>query len=405
MVCRTLLASSLRKKKYYKEAIRIEVKPSGAPSNSKEAWQKELLQWDPISSGEDDLLLDDLAKSFSSSYNASNTTKAIDFASVIDSIPSHGFQVKDLLSAKNSVHSFSDNNDNFLPVTEEVNKSTSVLKNLNELPTMLDVCPEAEEELYDPIRHQASSIENLTPKSFRSEHPKAFKLVDEEREAPTSKTKSELESVNYSDENCTHLEANAQEYRSDRCISSSALDDVIPDKNEKTDTSLADAKLQEAQNSDCELKSLNGSMEVDFPTPVYVKHMNESGSYANSNAQIDKMLDTLLKEDTKIGELTVMEMDNSVPENLTGDEQCNKHESEIAELGEMPQQTSHQIQIEDDSSIATHTTEVIVEDLKHAIVCTGSHQFARIQSVSGTLPLTYSFVCFLDYISLCDLAI
>ncbi|XP_068644292.1 protein GAMETOPHYTE DEFECTIVE 1-like isoform X2 [Aristolochia californica] len=55
--CRSLLVRSLLKKQYYKEAIKVERVSDGGPLLSK--------KWDPISSGEGDLSLDDIAKSFS----------------------------------------------------------------------------------------------------------------------------------------------------------------------------------------------------------------------------------------------------------------------------------------------------------------------------------------------------
>ncbi|KAA8543971.1 hypothetical protein F0562_021852 [Nyssa sinensis] len=96
--CRSLIANALRKKRYHKGAIRVELVSSGEQFDSKEPWFGDWLKWDPISSGEGDLLLDDMAKSFCASSKVSKTVKAIDFASVVDSLPSHGLQVKDFLS-------------------------------------------------------------------------------------------------------------------------------------------------------------------------------------------------------------------------------------------------------------------------------------------------------------------
>ncbi|XP_058208285.1 protein GAMETOPHYTE DEFECTIVE 1 [Rhododendron vialii] len=96
--CRSLIANATRKKQFYKEAIRVEVIPSGEQLDSKESCLSDWLKWDPISSGEGDLLLDDMAKSFSASSKVSKTVKAIDFAAVVDSLPSRGLQVCDLKS-------------------------------------------------------------------------------------------------------------------------------------------------------------------------------------------------------------------------------------------------------------------------------------------------------------------
>lgn len=98
MECRSLIANALRKKQFYKEAIRVEVISSSGQCDSKEPGFDDWLKWDPISSGEGDLLLDEMAKSFSASNKASNNVKAIDFASVVESLQSHGLQIKDMVS-------------------------------------------------------------------------------------------------------------------------------------------------------------------------------------------------------------------------------------------------------------------------------------------------------------------
>ena len=97
-VCRTLIANALRKKQFFKDAIRVEAIPSGVQLDFKKTLASDWFKCDPISSGEGDLLLEDMVKSFSASSKVSKTIKAIDFASVIKSMPSHGFQVKPLIS-------------------------------------------------------------------------------------------------------------------------------------------------------------------------------------------------------------------------------------------------------------------------------------------------------------------
>ena len=93
MFYRSLITNALRKKHYYKEAIRVEAISSGEEHDSKEPCFSDWLKWDPISSGEGDLLLDDMARSFSTSAKVSKTVKPIDFASLVDSFPSCGLQV------------------------------------------------------------------------------------------------------------------------------------------------------------------------------------------------------------------------------------------------------------------------------------------------------------------------
>ncbi|KAL4587622.1 hypothetical protein LXL04_000494 [Taraxacum kok-saghyz] len=94
--CRSLLENGIRKKKFYKEAIRVELITSDIEGDGFDDW----LKWDPISSGEGDLQLDDMAKSFADSNKESKTMKPIDFASIIAELPSHGLQIKDMVPSK-----------------------------------------------------------------------------------------------------------------------------------------------------------------------------------------------------------------------------------------------------------------------------------------------------------------
>ena len=82
--CRLLLANALRKRQFYKEAIRVEVMPAGAQIGPNEPWVVDDVDWDPISTGEGDVCLDDMAKSFANSGKVSQTVKAIDFAPIVN---------------------------------------------------------------------------------------------------------------------------------------------------------------------------------------------------------------------------------------------------------------------------------------------------------------------------------
>ncbi|MED6189992.1 hypothetical protein PIB30_101386 [Stylosanthes scabra] len=119
-ISRNLLVKALRKKRFYKSAIRVERLSLNAKSNSEEDLREELLKWDPLSS-EGDIPLNDWAKCFSSSsFKASKKAKSIDFTALVDSMPSHGFQVKDFLPVNDA--------STVIPVGE----STPVLNNSTE---------------------------------------------------------------------------------------------------------------------------------------------------------------------------------------------------------------------------------------------------------------------------------
>ncbi|XP_023532173.1 uncharacterized protein LOC111794415 isoform X2 [Cucurbita pepo subsp. pepo] len=106
--CRNLIANALKRKQFYKETIRVERISSDDKLDSNDPWSVDLFKWDPISSGEGDLLLDDIAKSFAAS-NTSKIVKAIDFTSVIDNMPPQGFLVKNVISGSEAKVSLNDN--------------------------------------------------------------------------------------------------------------------------------------------------------------------------------------------------------------------------------------------------------------------------------------------------------
>ncbi|KAL8496800.1 hypothetical protein ACS0TY_020468 [Phlomoides rotata] len=95
--CRFLLANVLRKKHFYKEAVKVEAIPSGEQVNPAKSAFNDWLNWDPISSGEGDLLLDDMEKSFSIPKTVKENVKSINFTSNMNGLPVHGLQIKDLI--------------------------------------------------------------------------------------------------------------------------------------------------------------------------------------------------------------------------------------------------------------------------------------------------------------------
>ncbi|KAJ8751298.1 hypothetical protein K2173_016480 [Erythroxylum novogranatense] len=87
--CRNLVTNALKKKNFYKEAIRVELVPSNKMSDSEDPSSADWLKWDPISSGEGDLLLDDMARAFSETTQSTETVKVVDFTPTIDNLPSN----------------------------------------------------------------------------------------------------------------------------------------------------------------------------------------------------------------------------------------------------------------------------------------------------------------------------
>lgn len=98
---RNMIAKVLKKKRFHKEAVRVEVLSSSGTFSLEQPLSGDCMKWDPLSSGEGDMLLDDLAKAFdATSAMTHKSSKAIDFASVLDGLPSHGFRVKDIVGTE-----------------------------------------------------------------------------------------------------------------------------------------------------------------------------------------------------------------------------------------------------------------------------------------------------------------
>ncbi|KAK9094645.1 hypothetical protein Scep_026114 [Stephania cephalantha] len=95
--CRPLIATALRKKQFYKETIKVEKISYAVQKESEEPWFVDVHNWDPISSNEGDILLDDIAK-LCSTTSKLKTTNAIDFASISQEMESNGMQLNDWLS-------------------------------------------------------------------------------------------------------------------------------------------------------------------------------------------------------------------------------------------------------------------------------------------------------------------
>ncbi|CAA7032130.1 unnamed protein product [Microthlaspi erraticum] len=99
--CRNMIAKVLKKKRFHKEAVRVELASSSETFSLEKPLSDDRTKWDPISSGDGDMLLDDIAKAFDATRApARKRSKAIDFTSALESLPSHGFRVKDIVGTE-----------------------------------------------------------------------------------------------------------------------------------------------------------------------------------------------------------------------------------------------------------------------------------------------------------------
>ncbi|KAL9675462.1 hypothetical protein QQ045_003664 [Rhodiola kirilowii] len=155
--CRNLISKALRKRQYHKEAIKVEALTTSEQLKFSEPSSGDWLKWDPISSGQGDLLLDDIKKCYLDSGDDSKL-KAIDFTSIMNDLPSNRLQLKDILSGAAP----SSQSQNPLPklfgrITDAQLVETPMIRSQNQVPA-----------LSDRIRHE-SNVESVVPKSYDTE--------------------------------------------------------------------------------------------------------------------------------------------------------------------------------------------------------------------------------------------
>ncbi|XP_024194499.1 uncharacterized protein LOC112197837 isoform X2 [Rosa chinensis] len=271
--CRTLISNAVRKKHYYKEAIRVEVLPSGEESDGNKPSSSDSFNWDPISSGEGDLLLDDLAKAFSnSSTKATKMVKAIDFASVIDSMPSLGFQVNDLIAGTNVVVS--------QPLATQKNIVSAPQLNVQSVAT-------------DGVQEQSVLCDTMLERQrFKSENPqKLYSSSDTTKavndvipiEDPSITTRAEPNSPDETDGIATDIHG----VQSQKSAIANAVNDVmeieVPTTTGAEPTNSAESmgitkEIHDVQSlKSVTAKTFKDAMEIEAPTTTGAETKNPDG--------------------------------------------------------------------------------------------------------------------------------
>ncbi|KAJ9698296.1 hypothetical protein PVL29_007402 [Vitis rotundifolia] len=280
--CRSLIANALRKNQFYKEAIRVELIPS-SEFDSNEPWSGNGLKWDPISSGEGDLLLDDMAKSFSAAGKVSKTVKAIDFASIVDSMSSHGLQLKDLLSGTKSVLQPVDNIKNSMSVDGKIGAPVPT-NGGSEQPDMLKLFPETEQtsSYNTPSKCQISGHED-SKKSFSPNDTSKADIDSEEIKTRTTITEEEP-NISNGLVDFSPIRTEIDNLQSEECTAGSEANVVLPDDNLTLCTALMDIECDAVCNADADGK---------FEVPTQTRDVNLS-VLQNEESRNAKSFDVVL---------------------------------------------------------------------------------------------------------------
>ncbi|XP_050214254.1 protein GAMETOPHYTE DEFECTIVE 1 [Mercurialis annua] len=277
--CRNLMANVLRKKHFYKETIRVE--PIYGRSDSKEPSSLDWLKWDPVSSGEGDLQLEDIAKSFSATTGASNCVKAIDFVAVIDSIQSHG--------------------PNFLTAAKAVEvsiKETGASEELAEC----DLFPDTDCNFLDNIPSKNQTLGHGSSQELHLPSDSAATLSrPEDIRATTNTISEEPNNSNVSDAVLPFLSTQKHGLQLEDPICSN-LNTVLADEDVLHQTPAAENGLTDSSFADSELKNL--SENFDFLESQFKKSMHSYAVFDEQKAVVDKDIEDLPEKDQEDTPLT-----------------------------------------------------------------------------------------------------
>ncbi|KAF5447052.1 hypothetical protein F2P56_032632 [Juglans regia] len=377
--CRTLIANALRRKHFYKDAIRVEVLSSDGQLDCNKPLSGDWFKWDPISSGEGDLLLENMAKSFPASNKVSKTVKAIDFASIINGMTSHGFQVNALTSQTEGVPQPPDNGNNILPAAGLVEVAAAASGQIEQL-DRLDLLTEPDPtSSYDsPLIHQTPVCED-SQNLFSPNDTSTGLTNSEEIRIPTTASKEEKENLNGSDVNLSLNVVEKYDFQLQKSFSSCESHIVPPNENVIFHALSRDLEL--AAPCDAGAKVELATVFEDIVLPA--SKNEESQSTKNSDGVLDFVMDgERMEVDMKNKERTPLDPnDGSFMETKQFIEPMN---GAGALTDCLPISDSYpEMTIIGDSSIAKHeSTEVTMEEKRHGESDTEANQ-TLVQSISG----------------------
>lgn len=370
----------MRKKHFFKETIRVEAISSGEWTESK-TLPGDWLKWDPISSGEGDLQLDEMAKSFTASSKESKTVKAVDFNSVMSSMPSQGFQVKDLILGTQAVsqsrHINSDKE--VLSATETVETSVAA-DGVCELKTGLNLLPEADQTLLDnaPANNQSFGHEKMQKLGLPSDFTEMV-ISSEDIGTQTTTSREELNNPDLSYEIFGAKNTERYDRHSQYFIPSHEVDAVLSKEIAKCQTLPRCVELDAMSNVDVNLDGVPPCDASEFPA----WQNEESKSLGHPDAQLSSKKGSSgeigMEIDIKALEGASSALnDESLLENLTERENFgDPADDQVASDPSLVQESSIELKVKDGTSALSHTTleELTMEEKQGAVKLreTGDH--------------------------------
>ncbi|KAA3489597.1 RNase_P_p30 domain-containing protein [Gossypium australe] len=366
--CRSLLTNALRRKHFFKEVIRVEAASSSRQSDSEIPLYADWLKWDPISSGEGDLLLDDMAKSFSASTNASKTVKAIDFDSIIDKMPAHGFQVKDLISGSEASFQPQTEVKSFLSTPQPIELSVRT-NQVSENSIKHDLFPETDDATLDntcsePLASAFGDPQKLDLASYATK----TSTGSEEVVTDTVMTEKELETRNASDAAFGSVEAENQGLQSKKYYEQNFV--LL---NENVNDGLNAVMLNEDvishQTSAMEIELDAAALEISPPSessslpPTQGRESKSSkGSCVFSGVETIKVDDIAVDKDKERQETTASSLNNMSSLEKISERMSLRISEDDAVIADQIslQQSDDEMRVKDDSLVPNHENQVLL---------------------------------------------
>lgn len=297
--CRSLIANALRKKHFYKEAIRIEPISSDEISDTKELISVNWLKWDPISSGGGDLQLGDIEKSFSATTRVSTTAKAIDFSEVLNGMASN-------------VASFS--------TTIPANETPVAISGVSEKPGEFDFLLKTDQASSDntSVKNQTSSNENSQEMNLPNDDTRAFTKSKGSR-SHVSTIKEESKNSNVSDVILPSIVDERHDMQSQKCIPSCEINAVL------SNASVIRTSATDINNTTC---VANAKIDTSCENANFLAPLIENPSSLKGSDVVFCPQDVSLNED--LMEMDVKDQEDIlVTEKVSSSDQLGESQSDL----------------------------------------------------------------------------
>lgn len=301
-----------------------------------------------------------MAESFTASTKVSKTVKTINFASVIDSIPSHSFRVNDLIYGTQAVSHSRDSGESNLFVAG-ANEKSGASNGVSENWRRLDILHETDQNsLHNaPLNNQSSSCENNRELDSPSAFPETIINTEDIEPQPTIIEEDDVAEISF-----TAKETERDDQNTKHGISSQAVDLVLSKEIVKCPALTSEIELGAACNVDNKLEG--DTLPDTFHSSA--RHNEESKTAESSDADFGSqnvaMGEVGMKIDIKDQEDASVALDNvSSTDNVIERE----HFRELVDVvsGQNLLQGSHnEMDNKNGTTFANHETEMTMEELR-----------------------------------------